>query len=141
MDSRQFLGRGFGLFGNPKAFNVAVTRAQSCLIVVGDPSVFARDPLWATFLRHALSYNAYLGWNGLKPPPLQYNNDSSLFSSSSSTSSPSSPSIPSTPLTPVSNDASAPVDQLRAVTTVFETTMDTYNRFREVEGPGRLQQY
>lgn len=31
---------------------VAVTRAQSLLIMVGDPEVLGKDPLWRTFLNY-----------------------------------------------------------------------------------------
>jgi len=33
--------------------NVAITRAQSLLIVVGDPDVLGKDELWRTFLYYA----------------------------------------------------------------------------------------
>jgi helicase MOV-10 len=41
---------------------VAVTRAQSLLIIVGDPQVLSLDPLWRAFLNYV-----YLngGWTGL----------------------------------------------------------------------------
>lgn len=35
-----------GFLGNAKRFNVAVTRPQAGLIVVGDPDILAIDPLW-----------------------------------------------------------------------------------------------
>lgn len=35
-----------GFLGNEKRFNVAVTRAQAGLIVVGDPDILSLDPLW-----------------------------------------------------------------------------------------------
>lgn len=43
---------------------VAVTRAQSLLIIVGDPSVLSLDPLWRSFLNFI-----YLngGWRGDPP--------------------------------------------------------------------------
>ena len=48
----------------PRRFNVAITRAQALVIVVGDPSVLGRDILWRAFLNYV-----YLGggWIGDEP--------------------------------------------------------------------------
>ncbi|KAF9484835.1 RNA helicase [Pholiota conissans] len=50
-----------GFVANPRRFNVAVTRTQSLLIIVGDPQVLSLDPLWRSFLNYI-----YLkgGWTG-----------------------------------------------------------------------------
>ncbi|KAF4616960.1 hypothetical protein D9613_008723 [Agrocybe pediades] len=50
-----------GFVANPRRFNVAVTRAQALLIIVGDPQVLSLDPLWRSFLNYI-----YLngGWTG-----------------------------------------------------------------------------
>jgi hypothetical protein len=40
---------------------VAITRAQSLLIVVGDPEVLGKDELWRTFLNYACLHG---GWTG-----------------------------------------------------------------------------
>jgi len=40
-----------GFLDNPKRFNVAVTRACSLLIIVGNPHVFIRDPHWGKLLK------------------------------------------------------------------------------------------
>ncbi|KAH7924362.1 RNA helicase [Leucogyrophana mollusca] len=53
-----------GLVANPRRFNVAITRAQALLIVVGDPSVLSLDPLWRSFLNYV---HQNRGWVG--PPP------------------------------------------------------------------------
>ncbi|KAJ3904549.1 P-loop containing nucleoside triphosphate hydrolase protein [Lentinula edodes] len=53
-----------GFVANPRRFNVAVTRAQALLYVVGDPSVLSLDPLWRNFLNY-IHKNG--GWKG--PPP------------------------------------------------------------------------
>ena len=37
------LKHNLGFLDNPKRFNVAVTRAQALLIIVGNPSVLGRD--------------------------------------------------------------------------------------------------
>ena len=47
------------------SFTVAVTRAQALLIVVGDPSVLALDPLWRSFLNYVYNHG---GWKGPPPP-------------------------------------------------------------------------
>ena len=56
---------GMGFLGQPKRFNVALTRAMSMLIVVGNPAVLATDDYWRQMLRHALKTGAYVG----VPPP------------------------------------------------------------------------
>ncbi|PPQ72286.1 hypothetical protein CVT24_004675 [Panaeolus cyanescens] len=50
-----------GFVANPRRFNVAVTRAQALLIIVGDAQVLSLDPLWRSFLNYI-----YLsgGWTG-----------------------------------------------------------------------------
>ncbi|KAH9948060.1 P-loop containing nucleoside triphosphate hydrolase protein [Amylocystis lapponica] len=50
-----------GFVSNPRRFNVAMTRAQALLIVVGDPSVLSIDPLWRGFLNY-VHLNG--GWRG-----------------------------------------------------------------------------
>jgi len=44
--------RAMGFLMNRRRLNVAVTRAQSLLIMVGDPEVLGTDPLWRTFLNY-----------------------------------------------------------------------------------------
>ncbi|KZT00673.1 P-loop containing nucleoside triphosphate hydrolase protein [Laetiporus sulphureus 93-53] len=50
-----------GFVANPRRFNVAVTRAQALLIVIGDPSVLSLDPLWRAFLNYVYLND---GWRG-----------------------------------------------------------------------------
>jgi len=50
-----------GFLDNPKRFNVAITRAQALLIVVGDPSVLMLDPHWAALIRRCQEKGAYRG--------------------------------------------------------------------------------
>ncbi|KAJ3508690.1 hypothetical protein NLJ89_g5619 [Agrocybe chaxingu] len=54
-----------GFVANPRRFNVAVTRAQAMLIVVGDPNVLGLDPLWRSFLNYVHSNG---GWTGPEIP-------------------------------------------------------------------------
>ncbi|THV07183.1 P-loop containing nucleoside triphosphate hydrolase protein [Dendrothele bispora CBS 962.96] len=66
--SREFveydLRHTLGFVANPRRFNVAVTRAQAFLCIVGDPSVLSLDPLWRSFLNY-IHVNG--GWSGPGP--------------------------------------------------------------------------
>ncbi|KAI0646632.1 P-loop containing nucleoside triphosphate hydrolase protein [Trametes meyenii] len=53
-----------GFVSNPRRFNVAVTRAQALLIVIGDPSILSVDPLWRGFMNYV---HLRGGWRG-EPP-------------------------------------------------------------------------
>ena len=48
------------------SFNVALTRACSLLIIVGNPHVLAPDPHWGRLLRTCIEKSAY---TGVPPPP------------------------------------------------------------------------
>ncbi|KAK7684935.1 hypothetical protein QCA50_011770 [Cerrena zonata] len=50
-----------GFVASPRRFNVAVTRAQALLIIIGDPSVISLDPLWRTFLNRLYNNKAWKG--------------------------------------------------------------------------------
>ena len=50
-----------GFLDNPKRFNVAITRAQALLIVVGNPHVLASDPMWRALIKHCVDNGAYRG--------------------------------------------------------------------------------
>ncbi|KAF8895854.1 RNA helicase [Gymnopilus junonius] len=50
-----------GFVANPRRFNVAVTRAQALLIVVGDPQVLSLDPLWRSFLNYIYLNGGWVG--------------------------------------------------------------------------------
>ncbi|KAL0066361.1 hypothetical protein AAF712_006620 [Marasmius tenuissimus] len=67
--SREFvdydLRHTLGFVANPRRFNVAVTRARSLLVIVGDPNVLSLDPLWRSFLNYVYENG---GWTG--PPPM-----------------------------------------------------------------------
>ncbi|KAG8911275.1 hypothetical protein FRC01_005800, partial [Tulasnella sp. 417] len=54
-----------GFVANPRRFNVAMTRAKSILIVIGDPDVLGLDPLWRQFLNHIYVRG---GWRGIRIP-------------------------------------------------------------------------
>ncbi|KAJ6480358.1 P-loop containing nucleoside triphosphate hydrolase protein [Mycena sanguinolenta] len=53
--------RTLGFVANPQRFNVAITRAQALLIVIGNPDILALDPLWRAFLNYVHSRG---GWRG-----------------------------------------------------------------------------
>ncbi|KAH9887301.1 P-loop containing nucleoside triphosphate hydrolase protein [Cubamyces lactineus] len=53
-----------GFVSNPRRFNVAVTRAQALLIVIGDASVLSIDPLWRSFMNYI---HLHGGWRGDAP--------------------------------------------------------------------------
>ncbi|TFK28523.1 RNA helicase [Coprinopsis marcescibilis] len=50
-----------GFVASPRRFNVAVTRAQALLVVVGNPHVLGLDPLWRAFLNYIYNND---GWTG-----------------------------------------------------------------------------
>jgi hypothetical protein len=50
-----------GFLVNPKRFNVAITRAQALMIVVGDPRVLHDDANWGELLRYSKKLGAYTG--------------------------------------------------------------------------------
>lgn len=53
-----------GFVASPRRFNVAVTRAQALLVVIGDSSVLSLDPLWRGFMNYIHQAG---GWKGLQP--------------------------------------------------------------------------
>ncbi|KAI0290989.1 P-loop containing nucleoside triphosphate hydrolase protein [Russula brevipes] len=50
-----------GFLVNHQGMNVAITRAQALLIVIGDPELLGKDERWRTFLNYIKSRN---GWTG-----------------------------------------------------------------------------
>ncbi|KAJ7074967.1 P-loop containing nucleoside triphosphate hydrolase protein [Mycena belliarum] len=53
--------RTLGFVANPQRFNVAITRAQALLIVIGNPNILALDPLWRAFMNYI---HIRGGWRG-----------------------------------------------------------------------------
>ena len=53
--------RGLGFLRSPKRFNVAVTRAMSLLVVVGDPHLLGADSIWNYFIKHCIQLGSYVG--------------------------------------------------------------------------------
>ncbi|XP_035708851.1 RNA helicase Mov10l1-like [Folsomia candida] len=52
-----------GFIYNEKRFNVAITRAKSLMIVVGNPHVLCKDKHWKNLLRYCIELQAYKGCN------------------------------------------------------------------------------
>ncbi|CAK8686546.1 unnamed protein product [Clavelina lepadiformis] len=50
-----------GFLRNPKRFNVALTRAMSLLIVVGNPQILHLDYYWNQFLNYCIDNGGYTG--------------------------------------------------------------------------------
>ncbi|THV07178.1 P-loop containing nucleoside triphosphate hydrolase protein [Dendrothele bispora CBS 962.96] len=54
--------RTLGFVASPHRFNVAITRAQALLVVIGNPMVLSLDPLWRSFLSYIHNNG---GWRGV----------------------------------------------------------------------------
>ncbi|XP_065207853.1 uncharacterized protein LOC135836764 isoform X2 [Planococcus citri] len=52
---------GLGFLKNEKRFNVAITRAISLLIVIGNPDILQCDPNWRAFLKFCKDNSAFIG--------------------------------------------------------------------------------
>ncbi|KAJ7199232.1 P-loop containing nucleoside triphosphate hydrolase protein [Mycena pura] len=53
--------RTLGFVASPHRFNVAITRAQALLIVIGNPDILALDPIWRAFMNYVHGRG---GWRG-----------------------------------------------------------------------------
>jgi len=50
-----------GFLSSPKRFNVAITRAQALLVIVGNPHVLVQDDSWRSLLQVCHSQGSYVG--------------------------------------------------------------------------------
>ena len=46
--------------GEPKKFNVALTRAQALVIIVGDPWILYHDPCWRRVIATTVTQGSYV---------------------------------------------------------------------------------
>ena len=53
-----------GFLKNPKRFNVAITRAQALLIVIGNPDVLCHDQYWRKFIQYCVDNGSFSGGSG-----------------------------------------------------------------------------
>lgn len=72
------VSRRVGVFGQPKRSNVALTRAENLLIVVGSPTVMSNDPVWRQFLLFCLRNGLFYGNPGKDPSLLQWDPSTKL---------------------------------------------------------------
>lgn len=56
--------RRAGLFKQPKRANVALTRAEKALVVVGNPVIMESDQVWSQWLQFCLENGLWYGENG-----------------------------------------------------------------------------
>eukprot|EP00980_Cylindrotheca_fusiformis_P002905 scaffold675_cov103-Cylindrotheca_fusiformis.AAC.16 len=56
--------RRLGLFQQEKRMNVALTRAENMLVVVGDPRLMEKDPLWKQWLEFCFHNGLWYGKQG-----------------------------------------------------------------------------
>lgn len=65
--------RNRGLLFEPKSFNVAITRAQELLVIIGDVPTLHQDPFWRALIQFAVRRSCYKGPSmshfGLITPP------------------------------------------------------------------------
>jgi len=52
---------GIGFLANQRRFNVAITRAKTLLIVIGDPYMLNKNKHWRALIRHAQASGGYIG--------------------------------------------------------------------------------
>jgi AAA domain len=55
------IDRNSGLFHQPKRVNVALTRAEKLMIVIGNPLLMKKDPLWSVWLDYCREHGLWYG--------------------------------------------------------------------------------
>lgn len=50
-----------GFVTSPRRLNVAVSRAKSLLIIIGNPNLLCIDPYWRSVLKYSLENGGYTG--------------------------------------------------------------------------------
>jgi regulator of nonsense transcripts 1 len=46
------IGQGIGFLNDPRRLNVALTRARYGIVILGNPKVLSKQPLWNALLCH-----------------------------------------------------------------------------------------
>ncbi|KAK0092944.1 hypothetical protein PV326_000266 [Microctonus aethiopoides] len=52
-----------GFIASPRRLNVAITRARSLIIILGDPNLLSQDPYWRNVLNYCIKNESYTGCN------------------------------------------------------------------------------
>jgi len=68
-----------GFLKNAKRFNVAITRAKSLLVLIGNPFVLQQDPNWGSFLKYCVENKCYKGCSLPKEKSAQDEEISALY--------------------------------------------------------------
>lgn len=50
-----------GFLSNPKRLNVAISRAKSLFIIVGNPNLLCTDIYWRSVIKYCLEFGQYAG--------------------------------------------------------------------------------
>ena len=50
-----------GFVASPKRLNVALTRARALLVILGNPHLLSRDPVWRLVLNFCVERGSYTG--------------------------------------------------------------------------------
>lgn len=57
----QDIRHALGFISSPNRLNVALTRARSLLIIVGNPQLLSIDPYWRSVFNYCLNLGSYVG--------------------------------------------------------------------------------
>lgn len=60
-------GEHLGLYGDHRRFNVAITRAQALVVLIGNPNTLFRDVYFRSFCEFAWKNGAYRGYKSDYP--------------------------------------------------------------------------
>lgn len=52
---------GLGFMASPRRLNVAITRAEALLIIIGNPHLLVTDNYWRSVLKYAVKVGGYRG--------------------------------------------------------------------------------
>lgn len=69
-----------GFVASPRRLNVAITRAKTLLIILGNPNLLILDSLWRTVLIYCINRGAYMGCNFVSPYTTNLKNTNEILS-------------------------------------------------------------